>query len=112
LTGTGDLRQALAALSRDYGCGVVGATLGDSGSTLYCQGEYIDTTGFAVPGGCKDTTGAGDAFRVGLLYGMLKGETVEESARAANAVAALKCRAVGARTALPNAKELEEFRLA
>src|SRR5688500_7505260 len=36
LTGIADLRQALAALSRDYGCGVVGATLGDSGSTLYC----------------------------------------------------------------------------
>jgi sugar/nucleoside kinase (ribokinase family) len=112
LTGISDINEALADLSNKFGCSVVGATLGDSGSTLYCQGEYIDTTGFAVPGGCKDTTGAGDAFRVGLLYGMLKGETVEESARAANAIAALKCRAVGARTALPNAKELEEFRLA
>lgn len=109
LTGIGDMRLALAALSSDYGCGVVGVTLGDSGSTLYCRGEYIDTKGFAVPGGCKDTTGAGDAFRVGLLYGMLGGQTVEESARSANAVAALKCRAVGARTALPNAAELQDF---
>ncbi len=109
LTGIADIRLALAALSTDYGCGVVGATLGDSGSILYCQGEYIDTNGFAVPGGCKDTTGAGDAFRVGLLYGMLSGQTIEESALSANAVAALKCREVGARTALPDAIELEHF---
>ena len=52
--------------------------------------------GFDVPGGCQDTTGAGDAFRVGLLHGLLTGESVEDSARMANAVAALKCRRVGA----------------
>lgn len=109
LTGIADIGNALAVLSKDYGCGVVGATLGDVGSTLYCQGEFIVTRGFAVPGGCKDTTGAGDAFRVGLLYGMLSGQTVQESARFANAVAALKCRSVGARTALPNAAELSSF---
>lgn len=109
MTGIADMRLALAALSTDHGCGVVGVTLGDAGSILYCQGECIETDGFAVPGGCKDTTGAGDAFRVGLLYGILTGQTVEESALAANAVAALKCRAVGARTALPNAAELSDF---
>lgn len=109
LTGIVDIREALATLSGEYGCGVVGATLGNSGSLLYCQGSYIDTNGFSVPGGCKDTTGAGDAFRVGLLYGMLSGQTIETSARSANAVAALKCRSVGARTALPNSTELSEF---
>lgn len=109
LTGIADMREALAALNKRFGCGVVGATLGDTGSILYCQGEYIDTNGFTVPGGCKDTTGAGDAFRVGLLYGMLNRQTIEESARSANAVAALKCRSVGARTALPNAAELNSF---
>ena len=109
LTGQADTREALATLSKEYDCGVVGATLGDSGSMLYCQGEFIETKGFAVPGGCKDTTGAGDAFRVGLLYGMLNGQTVEESALSANAVAALKCRAVGARTALPDTAGLKTF---
>lgn len=109
LTGIADIHDALAVLSNKYGCGIVGATLGESGSTLYCDDGYIETKGFAVPGGCKDTTGAGDAFRVGLLYGLLNGQTVEESARSANAVAALKCRAVGARTALPNAAELSNF---
>jgi sugar/nucleoside kinase (ribokinase family) len=106
LFGVTDRRAALLELQRRYRAGVVGLTLGEAGSLLLCGDEFIETPGFAVPGGCRDTTGAGDSFRVGLIYGLIKGETVEESARMANAVAALKCRAVGARTALPNQEEL------
>jgi sugar/nucleoside kinase (ribokinase family) len=62
-----------------------------------------------VPGGCRDTTGAGDAFRGGFLHGLLRGEDIETSLRLANATAALKCRDLGARTALPNSTELDEF---
>jgi sugar/nucleoside kinase (ribokinase family) len=109
LTGMNDPREALRAMASSYGCAVVGMTLGEIGSVLLCNGSLIESKGFSVPGGCKDTTGAGDAFRTGLLYGILKGETVEDAARSANAVAALKCRAVGARTALPHAKELADF---
>lgn len=100
-------REALQLLHAKYGCKVVGITLGDEGSLLMCDGEFIKTNGFEVPGGCKDTTGAGDSFRVGLLYGMLSGSSIEEAARMANGVAALKCRAVGARTALPTPEELQ-----
>lgn len=109
LTGISDKRGALIAIHDKYGCAVTGVTLGEQGSLLYCDGEFIETSGFAVPGGCKDTTGAGDSYRVGLLYGLLTGRSVKESARAANAVAALKCRAIGARTSLPNANELNSF---
>lgn len=107
LFGTGNLRESLREIKSLFGCGIVGVTLGERGSLILCEDSLIETPGFAVPGGCKDTTGAGDAFRVGLLYGLLKGESVEQSAREANAVAALKCRAVGARTALPTVSELE-----
>jgi sulfofructose kinase len=106
LFGPVDEREALRMLHSRYGCGVVGITLGSEGSLLMCDGEFIETNGYEVPGGCKDTTGAGDSFRVGLLYGMLTGVSIEEAARMANGVAALKCRAVGARTALPTADEL------
>ncbi|MBK7933146.1 MAG: carbohydrate kinase family protein [Acidobacteria bacterium] len=109
LTSIADRREALIEIHRKYGCAVTGVTLGEAGSLLYCEGEFIESKGFEVPGGCKDTTGAGDSFRVGLLYGLLTGQSVEESARAANAVAALKCRAVGARTSLPDAGELDMF---
>jgi sulfofructose kinase len=107
--GIGDRRDALRQMHSRFGSGVVGITLGEAGSLLLCQDEFIETPGYQVPGGCKDTTGAGDSYRVGLIYGLLNGESVEESARLANAVAALKCRAVGARTALPTRAELTEM---
>jgi sugar/nucleoside kinase (ribokinase family) len=109
LLGIADKRTALTELKSRYGCEIVGVTLGEAGSLLLCDDTFIETPGFAVPGGCKDTTGAGDAFRVGLIYGLLKGKSVEEAARTANAVAALKCRAVGARTALPIRTEMEDL---
>lgn len=107
LLGIADTEEAIIAMQEKYGSAVVGITLGKTGSLLYCGGEFTRTPGFAVPGGCKDTTGAGDSFRAGLLYGLVRGESVEESARIANAVAALKCRAVGARTSLPRPDELK-----
>ncbi|MEO8041223.1 MAG: carbohydrate kinase family protein [Acidobacteriota bacterium] len=109
LFGATDRPAALLELRRRYGAGIVGLTLGETGSLLLCGNTFIETPGFEVPGGCRDTTGAGDSFRVGLLYGLIKGESVEESAIMANAVAALNCRAVGARTALPIQEELDSL---
>ena len=106
LLGIKDEREALREIKSRFGCPIVGMTLGASGSLVLCENQFIETTGFKVPGGCKDTTGAGDAFRVGLIYGLLMGESVETTLRMANAVAALKCREIGARTALPNKSEL------
>ncbi|HEY8563217.1 MAG TPA: carbohydrate kinase family protein [Pyrinomonadaceae bacterium] len=106
LVGIADKKTALREIKSRYGCAVAGMTLGETGSLLLCGNEFVRTDGFEVPGGCRDTTGAGDSFRVGLLYGVLRGASVEESARMANGVAALKCRAVGARTSLPDEKEL------
>lgn len=109
IVGIKDQKQALRQLKVRFGCRIVGMTLGEKGSLILCEDEFIETEGFKVPNGCKDTTGAGDAFRVGFLYGLLTGESIEIAARMANAVAALKCRELGARTALPNIAELSEF---
>lgn len=42
-----------------------------------------------------DSTGAGDAFRAGLIYGMLKGWDLRRRIRFASAEAALNCRGLG-----------------
>jgi len=109
LLGIDDHRKALPEMAQRFGCRVCGVTLGERGSLLFAGGVFIESAGYAVPGGCRDTTGAGDAFRVGLVYGLLNNSGIEDAARYANAVAALKCRAIGARTALPNEKELKQF---
>ncbi len=106
LLGINHSETALRELKSRFGCAVIGITLGEAGSLILCENEFIRSRGFAVPGGCKDTTGAGDSFRAGFLYGLLSGATVEDTAQTANAVAALKCRAIGARTALPDINEL------
>jgi len=109
LIGISDERVAMIELKARYGCTIVGMTLGEGGAIIYCDGQFIESPAFAVPGGCRDTTGAGDAFRGGFLYGLLRGEDIETSLHFANAVAALKCRDLGARTALPDITELEKL---
>ena len=109
LTGISDERVALVELQAQYGCAIVGATLGTRGAVVYCEGEFIESPAFEIPGGCRDTTGAGDAFHAGFIYGLLRGDELEECMKLGNAVAALKCRVLGARSALPTAGELKEF---
>jgi sugar/nucleoside kinase (ribokinase family) len=106
LTGISDERASLVEMKSRYGCGVVGMTLGARGALLYHEGSFLESPAFDVPGGCRDTTGAGDAFHAGFLFGLLTGEEIESSLRLANATAALKCRSLGARTSLPNREEL------
>jgi sugar/nucleoside kinase (ribokinase family) len=109
LTGISDRCASLIELQSRYGCAIVGMTMGEEGAMLYFEDKFIYSEAYGVPGGCRDTTGAGDAFHGGFLYGLLTGEGIETSLKLANAVAALKCRALGARTALPTKAELENF---
>jgi sugar/nucleoside kinase (ribokinase family) len=102
-----DLQTALKKLSQMTGSLFVAATLGQDGVLAYAQDRFIHSPAFTVD--CRDTTGAGDAFHGGFIYGLLAGLSVEETLRFANAVAGLKCRAIGARTALPTLKEVNEL---
>jgi sugar/nucleoside kinase (ribokinase family) len=53
-----------------------------------------------------DTTGAGDAFNGGFLYGLLRGESPPRCLQIANFVGAMSTRAAGGIAALPRAAEL------
>src|SRR5436190_17983489 len=109
LTGISEERAAVVEIKARYGCAIVGTTLGARGALIYCEGKFIESPAHTVPGGCRDTTGAGDAFHGGFMYGMLRGEDLEACMKLGNGVAALKCRSLGARAALPTADELNEF---
>jgi sulfofructose kinase len=109
ITGISDERTSLVEIKARYGCAIVGATLGARGALIYCDGQFIESPAFQVPEGCRDTTGAGDAFHAGFIYGMLNDEDLEMCMKLGNAVAALKCRSLGGRAALPTVDELKDF---
>ena len=108
LTGKGAPGAALRAIRDAYRPALVCMTLGAEGSLALVGDVEIRTPGFCVP--VVDTTGAGDVFRGGFISGWLRGgddAQVEDVLRYANAVAALKCRGLGAREASPTPAEVE-----
>jgi sugar/nucleoside kinase (ribokinase family) len=109
LTGFDAPGRALEAMAREFGAPVVCVTLGKEGSLARAGGREIRTPAFAV--NCVDSTGAGDAFRGGFAAGCLRSPDgdLEDVLRYANAVAALNCRALGARGGLPEPQEVERL---
>ena len=57
----------------------------------------------------RDTTGAGDGFRAGIVYGMLRGFADDDLVRTASAVSAIVCRRVPGVVNSPTETELREF---
>ncbi len=106
-TNIADERQALKTLQARYGCPLVGLTRGENGSLLFIENGFIEQS--ALPVAVRDTTGAGDAFRAGFLYGLSRDETIEDAMNIAAAVAALSCRSLGARDGLPTKRELDDY---
>jgi sulfofructose kinase len=114
LTGYGTTGRALEAMAREFNAPLVCVTLGSAGSLAWCGGQEIRTPAFRLD--CVDTTGAGDAFRGGFAAGCLRAMAapagavgVEDVLVYANAVAALNCRALGARGGLPTGDEVERL---
>lgn len=97
-------------LGRDInnlGFKVTTVTLGSMGSISFINEDIIHVPAFPVD--VVDTTGAGDVFHGGYIYGLLRGWDIRDTVRFASAMAALKCRAVGGRTAIPSLTEVMEF---
>ncbi len=55
-----------------------------------------------------ETTGAGDAFAAGFLFGLLKDKAIEECGQLGNIVAGFTIEKVGARTGLPTLSQLSK----
>jgi adenosine kinase len=64
-------------------------TLGASGSRIYADGQVHDIPP-AKAHAVMDPTGCGDAYRAGLMYGMLNGYDWPTSARLAGLIGAIK----------------------
>jgi sugar/nucleoside kinase (ribokinase family) len=73
----------------------------------YYRDEYV----FApkCPVQVVSTIGAGDGFAAGLLYGLVRGLSLDECLRHGNAVAAIVVSRISCSDAMPYLKELNEF---
>jgi sugar/nucleoside kinase (ribokinase family) len=88
-TGRSDPREIVAAYRRCGAAGLLGVKLGNRGVLLSpAEGDFIEVGVRRPPGAVLDTTGAGDCFYAGLLAGILRGLSVEESGRLGAATAA------------------------
>jgi sulfofructose kinase len=106
LTGERDPERALRKLRRQHR-GVLCVTLGVHGSMALEGDRLIHVPAFPVH--ALDTTGAGDVFRAGFVYGALAGWPSPDVLRFANAAAAVSCTRLGAMQAVPTLAEVEEL---
>jgi sugar/nucleoside kinase (ribokinase family) len=106
LTGERDPERALRKLRREHD-GVLCVTLGTAGSMALDGDRLIHVPAFKVQ--AVDTTGAGDVFRAGFVYGLLAGWSTLDVLKFANAAAAVSCTRLGAMGSAPTLAEVEQM---
>ncbi len=99
------------------GCKIVAVTLGGgmkiknvtaTGYIRDANSEYIIKRSGRKFVSITDTTGAGDAFAAGFLYGLINKKPLDECGCLGDIVARFSIQKIGARAGLPNLKELNQ----
>ncbi|MDW2799121.1 carbohydrate kinase family protein [Clostridium boliviensis] len=96
-----------AALEFSKHCAMAVIKLGKKGSIGAKDGTLTQSGPYTV--NAVDTTGAGDSFNAGFVYGFLKGDTMKQCLILANACGAMSVTAYGGNTAFPSNEELYHF---
>lgn len=104
LTGERDPERALRKLRKVH-AGLLCVTLGTNGAMALDGDRIIHSPAFAV--NAVDTTGSGDVFRAGFVFGTLAGWSTEEVLRFSNAAAAVSVTRLGAMAGAPCLSEVE-----
>jgi sugar/nucleoside kinase (ribokinase family) len=95
--------RVLRAL-RDKGLRGVAMKMGGQGAALlWKRKEFLCD---AYPAETLDTTGAGDSFNAGFIYGLLRGDPPAECLNLANICGALSTRELGGIAGFPSRQEL------
>ena len=103
-----NLEQALKRMQMRYGCRLTAATLGQDGVLAWDGRAFHHCPAYIVP--VVDTTGAGDIFHAGFIYGLLQGWELKEQLDFACAAAAMNCMASGARGGIQGVGSIEAMR--
>ncbi len=89
------------------GIGLVAVKMGEKGCRVFNEKGTVSYPSFSVES--VDTTGAGDSFTAGLIYGWMKGLSLSASAMLASALGALATTVYGAGSSLPAKQKLLDF---
>jgi sulfofructose kinase len=100
-------REALLKEKEKLGIKVLTITLGEKGSVTISNDEFIQLSAFMVK--AVDTTGAGDVFHGGYIYGLLNKWSLKDAVTFASALAAIKCTKIGGRIGIPGLNEVRKF---
>jgi sulfofructose kinase len=107
LCGEPDLKKSLPLLRKRYGSRLTAATLGTDGVVAWDGSQFHHARAYRVP--VADTTGAGDVFHAGFIYGLLQSWPLLRQLEFACAAAALNCTAAGARGGIRPVEEIERL---
>ena len=107
LLGEDDLEKSLPLMQRRYGCALTAATLGQDGVLAWDGKRFHYAAAYQVA--AVDTTGAGDTFHAGFIYGLLQGWPLPQRLDFACAAAALNCMGVGARGGIQPVEMIENL---
>ena len=102
-----DLERALRGMQSRYGCLLTAATLGEDGVLAWDGKHFHSAAAYRVP--VADTTGAGDIFHAGFIYGLLQGWPLDRQLDFACAAAAMNCMKVGARSGIESVGAIENL---
>jgi sulfofructose kinase len=100
-----NLERALKRMKERYGCRLTAATLGQDGVLAWDGKRHLHCAAYCVP--VVDTTGAGDIFHAGFIYGLLREWPLERQLDFGCAAAAMNCMAAGARGGIKPVAEIE-----
>jgi sulfofructose kinase len=109
VVGEARLEKSLPLIKDRYGCKLTAATLGANGVLAWDGERFHHACAYRVP--VVDSTGAGDIFHAGFIYGLLQDSPLQRQLDLACAAAGLNCTGVGARGGIRSIDEIERLML-
>ncbi len=92
---------------RNFDIDIIVVKMGEKGSYTTDGEQSHFTKAFTTK--CMDTTGAGDAYNAGFLFGIINGENLEDSSIIGNYVASCSVEDFGATKNLPKSSKLKDL---
>lgn len=102
-----EISEVASNFAREKKGRIIAVTKGKEGAMLFSYKERLTIPSFNVQ--VRDTTGAGDAFTAGMLYGLIRQRALKEVGRIAAACSAICIQEIGARSGPQTRRELLKF---